>query len=111
MPDPSGRNIHLPPEAVEAAAKGMAAKFGPDAWDALAPYERALWMQDAERALSAALPHLRAWIANEIEAEAKPLDMSENSDTTLMIRAVRESTLSLAARVARGDQNHDRLAT
>jgi len=50
------------------------------------------------------LPHLRAWIANEIEAEAKPLDMSENSDTTLMIRAVRESTLSLAARVARGDQ-------
>ena len=107
MPDPSGRNIHLPPEAVEAAAKGMAAKFGPDAWDALAPYERALWMQDAERALSAALPHLRAHIADQIDAEARLEAEAYDPEGQPLAAEYREwwhTGMANAAGVARGDQ-------
>jgi hypothetical protein len=57
MPDPA-----LTDDIIEAAARGMVAKFGLDAWEDMTEDERALWTVDAAAAVAAVVPLLRAHI-------------------------------------------------
>ena len=94
----------MPPEAIEAAAWAIH-RSECEATNCTGPgsHDR----QTAERSLSAALPHLRAWIANEIDAEARLEAEAYDPEGQPLAAEYREwwhTGMANAAGVARGDQ-------
>jgi hypothetical protein len=98
----------LPPEAIEAAAQRLwEHEMLMAKWGEAAEPNREAYRVAARDLLSAALPHLRAWTAAQIDAAARLEAEAYDPEGQPLAAKYREwwhTGMANAARVARGDQ-------